>query len=114
MSTLEISVVDGESGPVVFLAGEADLTTLDQLNSALDKQLWAEPRCLTIDLSRLEFADSATIAALLLTARTLRDQGGRLELRNPQPTVARVLQLTGVDKALSVRGTARGTGSSPA
>lgn len=100
---LDISVADGESGPVVILSGEADLTTLDQLNSALDAQVWTGVRVLTVDLSRLRFADSASVAALMLTARTLRDQGGQLELLHPQPAVARVLELMGVDQALTVR-----------
>ncbi|SRR5581483_998059 len=103
MNTLELSVIDGESGPVVILSGEADLTTLDQLNSVLDKQIWAGVRLLTVDLLQLRFADSATVATLLLASRTLRAQGGELELLHPQPAVARVLQLMGVDRAVTVR-----------
>jgi anti-sigma B factor antagonist len=101
---LEVSVSDGDNGPVLALSGEADLTTLRQLNSALDEQIWAGPRLLTVDLSRLRYADSATIAALVHAARTLRGQGGELELLRPQSAVARVLSLTGVDQALTVRG----------
>jgi len=112
VSLLEINVVAGETGPVLVLSGESDLTTLDQLNSALDKQLWADARFLTVDLSGLRFADSATVAALAQTARTLRDQGGRLELLRPQPAVARVLDLMGIDQILTVRDPASGKGSS--
>jgi anti-sigma B factor antagonist len=97
-------VIDGASGPVLVLAGEADLTSLDQLNSALNAQLWAGVHLLTVDLSRLRFADSATVAALVHAARALRDQGGCLELLRPLPAVARVLSLTGVDQVLVVRG----------
>lgn len=103
LNLLDISVADGESGPVVILSGEADLTTLDQLNSALDTRVWAGVRVLTVDLSSLRFADSATVAALMLTARTLRDQGGQLELLRPQPAVARILELMGIDQAVTVR-----------
>ena len=93
----------------MVLSGEADLTTLDQLNSALNKQIWAGVRLLTVDLFHLRFADSATIAALALAARTLTAQGGQLELLRPQPAVARVLQLMGVDQAVTVKA----KGSSP-
>ena len=103
VNLLDISVADGDSGPVVALSGEADQTTLAQLNSALDAQVCASVSLLTVDLSQLRFADSATVAALLLTARSLRDQGGQLELRHPQPAVARVLELTGADQVLTVR-----------
>lgn len=103
VTLLETCVTDGEHGPVLGLSGEADLTTLGQLNGALDAQLWASPRLLTVDLSLLRYADSASVAALVQAARTLRDQGGRLELLDPQPTVARVLSLTGVDQVLMIR-----------
>lgn len=104
MGMLDISVTDGGSGPVLALAGEADLTTLPQLASALRAQMGASPRLVTVDASRLRFADSATIAALIAAARTLRDRGGQLELLQPQPAVARTLELTGADQFLAVRG----------
>jgi anti-sigma B factor antagonist len=101
---LEISVTAGDAGPVVVLAGEADLNSLDRLNGALNEQIWAGARLVSVDLSRLRFADSATVGALVLAHRTLQDQGGRLELLRPQSAVARILSLTGVDQVLSVRG----------
>ena len=107
---LDISFADGGSGPVLILAGEADLTTLAQLNSALDEQIEQieqiepGPRLVTVDLSRLRFADSATVAALVIAARSVRDRGGQLEVLHPQPTVARILELTGADQTLAVRG----------
>jgi anti-sigma B factor antagonist len=100
---LDVSVAAGESAVVVSLSGEADLTTLDQLNKALDAHLHNGTQLLTVDLSRLRFADSATVAALVRAARTLRARGMRLELWHPQPAVARVLELTGVDQVLTVR-----------
>jgi anti-sigma B factor antagonist len=103
MSLLDISVTQAQSGAVVTLSGEADLTTLGLLNSVLNEQIWAGISLVTVDLSGLRFADSATIAALAQAARTLRDQGGDLELLHPQSAVARVLSLTGVDRTLTVR-----------
>jgi anti-sigma B factor antagonist len=105
---LQILVTQDDSGPVVALCGEADVTTLAQLNSVLSAQVRASPRYLAVDLSLLRFADSATITALALAARTLRGQGGQLELRRPMPAIARVLQLTGVDQVVTVRGDAAG------
>lgn len=111
---LDISVTDGESGPVLILAGEADLTALAQLNRALDTQIQAGARLLTVDLSGLEFADSATVAALAMADRTLRGQGRQMELLRPHPAVARILELTGADQVLTVRGEpASGPGPAP-
>lgn len=103
VTLLQVCVSDSEYGPVLGLSGEADLTTLGQLTSALEAQIWAGTRLLTVDLSRLRYADSASIAAFVQAARSLRDQGGELELLRPQRAIARILALTGVDKILTVR-----------
>ena len=100
---LEISVAAGESGPVVTLSGEADVTTVAELSEALTAQLASGARHLTAELSGLRFADSAVIRELVLAGRKLKDRGGGLELANPQPAVARALSLLGVDQAIEVR-----------
>jgi anti-sigma B factor antagonist len=100
---LEISVAAGETGSVLMLSGEADLTTVAELADALSAQLATGARHLTVDLSRLRFADSAAIRALVLANRTLKDRGGGLALAYPRPGVARALSLLGVDRAIEVR-----------
>jgi anti-sigma B factor antagonist len=100
---LEISVAAGEAGPVLTLSGEADLTTVAELTDALSAELAAGARHLTVDLSRLRFADSAVIRELVLADRRLKDRGGGLVLAHPQPVVARGLSLLGVDQAIEVR-----------
>ena len=106
-SMLGIRVEVTGAGPVMTLSGEADMTTLGQLKDALNAQIAAGARILTVDLSGLRFADSATIGTLTAAARTLMARGGRLDLLSPQPGLARMLTLLGVDKILTVRG---GTG----
>ena len=86
-----------------MLSGEADITTAAELTGALDAQLASGTPHLTVDLSGLQFADSAAIRALVLTDRTLKDRGGGLELLHPQPVVARALSLLGVDQVIEVR-----------
>jgi len=100
---LEISVAAGEAGPVLKLSGEADLTTVAELTGALSAQLAAGARHLTVDLSRLRFADSAVIRELVLAGRRLKGRCGGLALVHPQPVVARALSLLGVDQAIEIR-----------
>ncbi len=102
ISPLDIRVTAGDAGPVVMLSGEADITTLRRLEDTLDAQITAGARLLTVDLSGLRFADSATIGALVRAASVLKAKGGRLDLQNPQPGLRRVLALLGVDEVLTV------------
>jgi anti-anti-sigma factor len=66
---LEVSVAAGDSGPVVILSGEADLTNAAELSDALTAQVSGGARHLIVDVSGLRFADSAAIRALVLAGQ---------------------------------------------
>ncbi len=102
--TLEAWVEAGESGPVIMLAGEADMTGAEQLDALIARQLETGTSQLTIDVSGLRFADSASIRVLALAARTLTERGGSLVVLDPQPSVARMLALLGVDQFVTIQG----------
>jgi anti-anti-sigma factor len=105
---LTASVAAGEFGPVIVLAGEADLNCAGQLSALITAQMSRGTRQLTVDVSGLRFADSATIRTLVLAARTLRQRGGKVVLLRPQQTVARVLALTGADQVFTIRAETHG------
>jgi anti-anti-sigma factor len=107
-SPLTASVASGASGPVIVLSGEADLTSAGQLSALMAEQLSRGTRELTVDVSGLRFADSATIRALVLAARTLKERGGNLVLLYPRQPVARLLALTGAEQMFTIRGQAHG------
>jgi stage II sporulation protein AA (anti-sigma F factor antagonist) len=106
VSPLRISVAAGETGPVVTLSGKADLSTAAELSEVLTRQASGGPQHLTVDISGLSFADSVSVRTLALAGRAMKDRGGALELTNPQPTVARLLSLMGVDQMITVRAAA--------
>jgi anti-sigma B factor antagonist len=78
------------SDTVLHLAGELDLATAPQLDEAISSTV-AEH--LVLDLSDLSFIDSSGISLLVVAIGDERP----VTLRNPQPTVSRVLELTGLD-----------------
>lgn len=106
---LEASVAAGDSGPVIVLAGEADLSYAGQLSALITGQLSGGTRHLTIDASGLRFADSASIRTLMIAARTLRERDGSLVLLRPQQPVTRMLALAGADQAMTIRPASTGT-----
>jgi anti-sigma B factor antagonist len=103
MGQLEITVTTGETGPVMTLSGESDQSVTGQLRDALDALIAGGAKHVTLDVSRLRFADSAAIRVLLEANRALKRAGGFLELAFPQPVVAVALHLMGVDRILTVR-----------
>ena len=52
MSLLEVSVQAGDLGPVIVLAGDADGSSVTQLNEALTAQVSGRTTHLTIDATR--------------------------------------------------------------
>jgi len=104
VSTFRASVSAGESGPVITLSGEVDLSTLAELSDLITAQLAGGTVHLTIDVSGMSFADSASMRVLMLAAMTLRKRGGGLVLLRPQPALARLLEIMDADQVITVQG----------
>lgn len=108
MSTFRASVSAGESGPVITLSGEVDLSSIAELSDLVTAQLASETRQLTIDVSAMSFADSASIRVLMLAAMTLRKRGGSLVLLRPPPALSRILDIMDAAQVITIRGEAAG------
>lgn len=106
MSMLRASVMAGESGPLIVLSGEADITNVEELSTLVTGQLADGTAHLTVDVGGLDFADTSSIRVLLLAAKTLRQRGGGLVLVRPQPALARVLEIFRADEVIAIRGEA--------
>ena len=72
MSTLRTSVMAGESGPLIVVSGDVDLTNAAELSELVTGQLAGGTLHLTVDVGGLDFADTAGIRVFLLAAKTLR------------------------------------------
>jgi anti-anti-sigma factor len=87
----------------VQASGELDTASAGPLLE-LVRETAARCRDLTLDLSAVTFMDGAGLDALLAAGRTVRQRGGVLRLRSPQPSVRYVLELTGTEDAFEVVG----------
>ena len=87
---------------VLWLAGEADLTTR-ALAEVLTAEAAKKPRLLLVDMSGLTFIDSAALHEIVRAHRKLRADGCLLALVSPSPMVSRILQLSGLDQVIPVR-----------
>jgi stage II sporulation protein AA (anti-sigma F factor antagonist) len=103
VSPLDVSVVTGASGPVLVLAGEADFTSVTRLDEALTAQISGQAVQLTIDASNLGYVDSASMRTLMRAAMKVRSLGGSVTVLNPQPAVARILDLLCAGQVLAIR-----------
>lgn len=67
MSSLEVSIAAGASGPVLVLAGEADVTSITRLDEALTAQISGQAAQLTIDAANLRCAGTGQQVRLTRT-----------------------------------------------
>jgi anti-anti-sigma regulatory factor len=72
---LEVTVASGPFGPVLVLAGEADLTSVTRLDDALTAQIFGQAVQLTIDATDLRFADLVSMRTLVMAAMKIRTRG---------------------------------------
>ncbi|MBI3910747.1 MAG: STAS domain-containing protein [Armatimonadetes bacterium] len=85
--------------PVIRLAGELDLMTAAKARDAILAALDECPRVLVLDVRDLTYIDSAGVGVLLAGWQRARNQGGKIVLLAPQPTVKRILSIAGLDEA---------------
>mgnify|MGYP001854359526 CR=1 FL=1 len=90
---------DYSSGRLTIrLSGELDHHVL------IDEYL---PRDTAIDMSGLSFMDSSGIALILRTERRMREMGGRAAVLNPGKQPLRVIDASGIDRLIQVKGAQR-------
>jgi anti-sigma B factor antagonist len=98
---LSISV-SGEAVSRIELKGELDIYTSPKLSAVLSDLL--EQGCIHIilDLSRLQFIDSAGLVTLVRHNENAVRAGGSLILLNPGAQLRKVLRLTALDRHLRI------------
>ncbi len=93
----------------VYLYGEIDHHGAVALREDLDKLLWRErPRRLVLNLSRIEFMDSAGLGLLMGRYRLMRELGGLMVLSAPNPRVMKILRLSGMERFFEIEDVPKG------
>jgi anti-anti-sigma factor len=96
-----VPAADGDI-PVLRVSGDLDLTTVPVLMEAVDAAVRVHGRRpIVLDCAGLEFCDSSGLNCFLQLHQGTGPTGG-LVLAQVGPTVQRLLDITGVDTALTV------------
>jgi anti-anti-sigma factor len=83
---------------VASLDGELDISTVDEVDRVLDGVALTDH--LIIDLGRVSFVDSITLARFVRAARRHEGAGSRVILADARGSVRRVLAITQLDSVL--------------
>jgi anti-anti-sigma factor len=90
---------------VIALRGELDIATTPALRTRILTILADTTTPVIIDLSAVSFCDASGLALLVGTQRRARLHGLAVTLAAPRPNVAKLLRVTGLDRAFVVRPT---------
>jgi anti-sigma B factor antagonist len=80
----------------VTVTGEVDSHNCGEFAAAVRDDLDDSVSLIEIEMGGLSFIDSSGLSELVTLHNELNERGAALVVRNPTPTVERVLQITGL------------------
>ncbi|MGE5476653.1 MAG: STAS domain-containing protein [Bacteroidales bacterium] len=99
---MKYEISDDEAGPILVLRDQLTFADRDVFDAVIDKLLARRRQRVTVDLSALDYMDSAGLGMLL----TLRDRaeraGADVLLRRPRSEVKELLVLACFDTLFSI------------
>lgn len=95
-----------QNGPVTVIAleGSLEVGKHEKLKEDLLKQSSPASRRMVLDLTGVDFIDSACLGALIAVARRLRGQGGDMKISGLSAEVKSIFQITRLDRVFEVFG----------
>ena len=99
---LELTVTPGGDRTVVVPKGEIDLHTATELRECLTHLIEEGQHDLVVDLHEATFIDSTGLGVLVGALKRARQAGGDMALASPRRSIAKVFEVTGMDKTFEV------------
>ncbi|MEZ5729054.1 MAG: STAS domain-containing protein [Burkholderiaceae bacterium] len=99
---MEVRATQHDHVTVLVIAGSVDSLTADQLTAALTEHVGAGRVRLVTDFSAVDYTSSAGLRSLLGALKDSRRLGGDLRMACLQPSVRRVLTLSGFSSIVQI------------
>jgi anti-anti-sigma factor len=92
---MELNSGQFEGVKVVSIEGSVDAMTAGQVQGYFDDLLEKGERRIILDLSKVDFMSSAGLRVIMTVSKNLRQEGGELRLAAAQPSVEKMLKISG-------------------
>jgi anti-sigma B factor antagonist len=100
-SSASVEATDAPDGLVLRLSGELDAASRDLVEPAVMAAI-ASAAAVTLDLGALSFCDSRGLSMFIAAKEKAEAEGTALALRNLQPHVRHVFEISGIDRVLDI------------
>lgn len=97
---MEINVIKGDK-TIVELIGRLDTASVEDFNEEI-AEVVAENKDIIFDCNELEYISSSGLRSFLNLHKRLKAEGGQLAMKNLQPTVKSVFDLTGFTMMMNI------------
>ena len=98
----QATITDRLPRTIILLQGELDIASTPQLLAIVRGVLDAGSEEIVLDMAALSFIDSTGLSGIATLADQARSSGASLELRSPSELTAQVLEVTGLDRVITV------------
>jgi anti-sigma B factor antagonist len=98
---------------VIALSGEVDLYTAPEFKQQLLEVIGQGATHVVVDLSDTTFIDSTTLGVLVGGVKRLRPNGGQLSLVCSDRNIAKIFEITGLNKVFPIHETRAAALDSP-
>jgi anti-sigma B factor antagonist len=97
----------GRNAYVVTLTGELDVATAPALRDELERVSAEGATEALVDLLAVSFVDSVALGILVDASKRMKAQGGALRIVCDDRRIARIVEITGLDRVLRIHTTLR-------
>ena len=87
---------------VIELGGEIDLYTAPEFKERMVELIEAGKKHIVVDLTQATFIDSTTLGVLVGGVKRLRPSGGALALVCTDENIAKIFEITGLDRVFPI------------
>lgn len=97
------TIISNESGKtLVVLKGRIDTTNADQFQQDIAPLMEGEHPDIEIDCSEMTYTSSQGLRIFLLLQKSVNARGGKMVLRNMNPQVKEVFDITGFSNIITI------------
>ena len=99
---MEFDTESQDSTLIVMAEGRVDGANAREFHESLESVLGPDHRAMILDLEALSYISSAGLRVVLLVARTLQQQRGRLVVCSLPGPIRELFEISGFDKIIDV------------
>lgn len=99
---MDIKITQEENKTIVVLNGRIDTSNADQFQQDMTQLMEGENPDIDIDCTDMSYTSSQGLRIFLMLQKSVRARGGKMVMRNMNPQVKEVFDITGFSNIITI------------